>query len=130
MSDELKPAAPARYEVTFKVPPARGRGRFAIGDTTLTEFTLRETDGKDEEYAAERAKAVGGSVTEELIRVSITAVNGAPVSQPYLMLGAWNSKARTRLARAFQELNSASEAEDKDFDGADGAADGATAAAE
>lgn len=129
MSD-IKPAAPAAYEVSFKVPPARGRGRFAVGDEVLSSFTLRETNGKDEEYAAERAKAVGSSITEELIRVSIVAVNGERTVQPYLALGLWNSKARSRLARAFQELNSASEKEDADFDAADAAADESADAAD
>jgi hypothetical protein len=131
MSDQ-KPDVPAEYEITFKVPPARGRGRFAVGDATLTSFTLRETNGKDEEYAAERAKAMKTSMTEELIRVSIVAVNGERVAQPYLALGLWNSKARTRLARAFQEINSASDKEDEDFDKADAApeAGDADAAAE
>lgn len=118
MSDS-KSAAPAKYEVRFPLPPARGRGRYAVGDETLTEFVLRETDGTDEEYAAERARQVKGSTTEELIRVSIVSVNGQKVPQPYLHLNTWNSKARSRLARAFQELNGASEKEDEDFDKAD-----------
>lgn len=111
------------YEVEFRVPAPRGRGRYAVGEETLTAFVIRETTGKDEEYAAERAKQVNGSLSEELIRVSLVSVNGAPAQQPYLKLGEWNSKARSLLAEAFKEVNSVSDDEGKDFHAAGGAGD-------
>lgn len=101
-------------EVTFPVSMPRCR----IDDgSALKSFTLRETDGKDEEYAAQRAKAKGGdaTTTEELIRVSIVAVNGSPVQQPYEALGKWNSRARGLLVAAWRNLNTISDKEESDF---------------
>lgn len=101
-------------EVTYPVKMPRCR----IDDgSALTSFTIRETDGKDEEYAAQRAKAKGGdaTTTEELIRVCLVAVNGTPVAQPYEALAKWNSRARSLLVTAWRHLNTTSDKEDADF---------------
>ncbi len=103
------------YERRFVVPTSSGRGRYWAGDEQLHSFTLRETEGKDEEYAAERAKIAKSSSSEELIRVSLVAVNDVPVQQPYLVLNKWNSKARQLVADAFTELNTVSDGEIEDF---------------
>lgn len=102
--------AKVRYPVTAK--------RCKIdADTLLTSFTLRETDGKDEAYAAQRAKAKGGdaNTTEELIRVCIVEVNDMPVEQPYEAMSLWSSRARALLVSAWRDLNAISEKEDADF---------------
>lgn len=100
--------------VTYPVRVPRCR----IDDgSALESFTLRETDGKDEEYAAQRAKAKGGDATtvEELVRISIVAVNGEPVIQPYEKLAQWNSRARGLVVTAWRSLNTISDKEDTDF---------------
>jgi hypothetical protein len=89
-----------------------------IGEgVALTSFDLCEADGKLETYAAQRAKAKGqsGDVYAELIRASITHVNGAPVSQPYEAFDEWNARARAFLIAAWRTLNSVDDDEIKDF---------------
>lgn len=83
----------------------------------LTSFAIKETDGPDEEYAAQRAKAKGGSAnpTEELIRASIVEVNGEPVAQPYEAMDKWSSKARAVLLQAWRSVNAVEDKELEDF---------------
>lgn len=91
----------------------------------LRDFHMREVNGVDEELAANTAKAKGGSATnmEELTRLSIVAVNGKPVAQPYLQFDGWNSKARALALRAFAEINSINNDEADSFAGTAEAAD-------
>lgn len=83
----------------------------------LESFSVRETDGRDEEYAAQRAKAKGGvtTTTEELIRASISEVNGLPVTQPYEAMDSWNSRARGFLIAAWRNVNAVDDTEVQDF---------------
>ena len=64
----------------------------------LETAAIRETNGKDEETAAVRARAKGGaaSATEELVAASLTEINGDPVNAkgPYQGFDGWNSRAR------------------------------------
>lgn len=87
---------------------------------TIKTFTVRETDGKDEDLAAMRAKSVGGSATvlEELIKRSITEVDGKPVNTeegvPFAAWDTWNSATRSFVTQAYQALNAIVK-EDLDF---------------
>lgn len=104
------------YEIRFPAPSATGRGRYMIdGATRLESFTLREIDGTDEEYAVTRARETGSNIAEEMIRISVVAVNDAPVSQPYLQMGKWNARARSLLATAWREMNAVSDREEAAF---------------
>lgn len=111
------------YSVRFPAPkPRKGKlsrasKRFMVGPKTrLESFTLREIDGSDEEYVATRAKALGDETNlgEEMIRISIVAVNDEPVQQPY-SLKTWNAPARALLATAWRELNAVTPEEEDDF---------------
>ena len=84
----------------------------ALSDgTPITSFKMRETDGRDEENAANTAKAKGGSMTqfEEQIRISLTEVNGLAVNEgkPYIAYDEWNSRVRQFAIEAFRSINSA-----------------------
>jgi hypothetical protein len=87
------------------------------GGVLITSFTMREVDGQDEEVAAGAAKARGGSISsaEELIRLSIVAVNDQPVKQPYLAFDTWNSRARQLALKAWTSLNGVTEEEGDAF---------------
>ena len=89
--------------------------RARAGKDTLLSFHMREVDGRDEEVAANMAKAKGGSASsaEEMVRLAIVAVNGKPIKQPYLQFDAWNQRARSFALKAFNDLNGYSE-EEKD----------------
>lgn len=92
--------------------------RLADG-TVLASFKMRETDGRDEEHAANTAKAKGGSMTalEEQIRLSLVEVNGEPVNNghPYLAYDSWCSRARHFAFTAYRSLNSAKDDEVESF---------------
>jgi hypothetical protein len=91
--------------------------RAKCGTTELKTFHMREVDGRDEELAANWAKNKGGaaSSSEELVRLSIVAVNGDPIQQPYLKFDTWNQRARAFALRAFNDLNGFSDKEAADF---------------
>lgn len=74
---------------------------------SIDSVTIKETTGRDEEKAAQLARAKGAkeSVFEELMRLSIVAVNDTPVDQPYSGLDDWNSKTRSYILQAFQSIN-------------------------
>lgn len=84
----------------------------------IKSFTIRETNGEDEDRAAMLAKAKGGaaSMMEELVRLSIVEVDGEAVNAepgvPYAAFDKWNSKTRTFVLNAYKRLNSLSEADD------------------
>lgn len=91
--------------------------RARVGKDQLDNFHMREVDGRDEEIAANMAKAKGGSATsgEEMVRLAIVAVNGKPVKQPYLQFDTWNQRARSFALKAFNELNGYTKDEEEAF---------------
>jgi len=103
---------PVRYDLErAKIKRAR------VGKTEIKSFSMREVDGRDEEVATNSAKARGGSATtqEELVRLSVVAVNDVNVEHPYLAFDTWNSRARSFSLKAFNELNGMSKEEEADF---------------
>lgn len=95
--------------------------RFNRPDAPLSckTFTVREVNSKDEDVAALNAKAKGkdGQVMDELIRLSVTEVDGEPKSpeSPFMAWDTWNTRTRTMVIRAFQKLNAVSKEESDDF---------------
>jgi hypothetical protein len=85
--------------------------------TPITSFTMRETNGQDEEWGANQAKAKGGSATatEELIRFALVTVNDEIIKQPYLQFDGWSSRARGFAIAAWRNLNAVEEAEANAF---------------
>lgn len=103
---------PVRFDfVKAKIKRARA------GKTDLQSFHIREVDGQDEETAAMWAKGKGGAASsgEEMLRLSIVAVNDQPVSQPYLQFDTWNQRARAFAMKAFNDLNGYSKDEETAF---------------
>lgn len=98
--------------IKFK-PPARCR----IADEDLTEFELRETDGKDESNATMSAKGKTGNYVEELLSMSLVSVNGRAVNQgvPYADFSKWNSRARAFALKAWQFANGMGDDEEDPF---------------
>jgi hypothetical protein len=68
-------------------------------------IVMRETDGLDEEEAAIFSDAHGGSLAKHLIRLSIVAVDGNRVQQPFTSLDKWTSKTRSLVMAAYEKLN-------------------------
>ena len=91
------------------------------GDRVVIEsFDIRETDGDDEERAANTAKGKGGSATavEELIQISLVAINDEPVNvggKPYNGFVKWNSKARNMAQKAWTAVNAGNADESEAF---------------
>jgi hypothetical protein len=98
----------------------------------ISSFTIRTTDGTDETYAAKKAESTGNSMTEELIRFSITGYSvvvneqkeGEPavvtsqvvmVKQPFLAFDNWSTKARNFVVAAWKRLSTPNEVEIADF---------------
>lgn len=81
----------------------------------LESAAFRETDGRDEENGANKAKAKGGSATalEELVQLSLVEVNGEPVNagKPYNQFTQWNSRARQFAVAVWNKINGASKEE-------------------
>lgn len=78
---------------------------------SIQSFTIRETNGTDEENASNMAKAKGENVSvyAELVRMSITEVDGKAVNSgdgvPLKAYDDWNSRTRTFIVNAFKALN-------------------------
>lgn len=91
---------------------------------SIDSFDMRETNGKDEDQAVLVAKAKGGAATslDELVRLSITKVNGKPVNTgdgvPLSEYDEWNSRTRTFIINAYKKLNGVSNEEGQDFQAA------------
>lgn len=88
--------------------------------TELREFTMRETDGRDEEIAAMRSSGDKGKVSslEHLVMLSMQSVNGEPVNvngKTYLAFLDWNSRARQFAVKAYNALNAVTRDEEQDF---------------
>src|SRR6185369_9836826 len=87
---------------------------------SIKSFTIRETTGRDEDLAALASKARGGtsSIVEELIKRSLTEVDGQAVNKeegiPFQDWEKWNSATRSFVTQAFQALNGVAK-EDLDF---------------
>jgi hypothetical protein len=82
-------------------------------------FTVREVTSKDEDVASASAKAKGkdGQVMDELIRLSVTEVDGKDKSpeSPFVEWDGFNIRTRTFIIRAFQKLNAMAKDEGDDF---------------
>ena len=91
---------------------------------SVTSFTIREIDGMDEREAAKMLAAIGTAddmttaLMEANLRVSIVAVNGQAIAQPYTEMSKWSSKTRRFLIEAFNQLNGVPEDEIAAFLGA------------
>jgi hypothetical protein len=79
---------------------------------SVESFTIREIDGKDELDASRILQARGSSAEnwqvaafEENLRISIYAVDGNKVEQPYYNMNKWSSRTRRYLAEAWNLLN-------------------------
>lgn len=94
-------------EYTFKFP----------AKCNIRSITIRETDGADETKAAEAKEALGkaGSFMEELIKLSIVAVDDEPVKAPFGEMEKWNSRTRSLVMAAFKSVNGFLEQEAADF---------------
>lgn len=90
----------------------------------IVAFSIRTTDGTDENYASKRADAKGTSLTEELIAFSIVAYEVADaegvtqtitVKHPFDQFTNWSTKARNFVVAAWKRLSTPDEAEIADF---------------
>lgn len=104
-----------RIETTFKMP----KGCRNDDGEQITSITVRETTGIEESAASLNHKAQGekGAYLDELIKLSIAKVDGAPVGQPFKQYEGWNSKARAWTLKGFLRVNGtgADEKAEKDF---------------
>lgn len=84
---------------------------------SVKSFIIKETDGQDEELAAQYAKERGGAANamEELVRLSIVEADGKPVTQPYLGFDKLNTKTRAFMFAAWRKLNASEDKEIEDF---------------
>lgn len=82
---------------------------------SIASFVIKETNGEDEEQAANFRTMKGGSATvfEELVRLSITYVDDVAAEQPLTEYDGWNSRTRAYILAAFKSVNSI---EDKEVD--------------
>lgn len=103
----------------IKFDLSKRKGCSLADGTPIASFKMRETDGRDEENAANTAKAKGGSMTalEEQIRLSLVEVNEQAVNAgaPYLAYDNWNSRARAFAFEAYRSMNSVKTEEVADF---------------
>jgi len=86
----------------------------------ITSFTIRTTDGEDENYASKRAEAKGSAMTEELIRFSLvsyeTAEDGKQeIKHPFEKFDKWSTKARNFVVAAWKKIATPDEREIADF---------------
>lgn len=87
---------------TFELPADRGPKR-----CNIHSVTIRESNGDDEALASMTAEAKGkqGSVHIETVRASIVAVDGKPVSQPFLDFDKWNTRTRRIVSEYWSSIN-------------------------
>lgn len=85
----------------------------------IVSFTLRTTDGEDEAYASRQGDSRGTTMSEELIRLSITSyVNEdgtKEIKQPFVAFDKWSTKARNFVVAAWKKLATPDEKEIADF---------------
>lgn len=84
---------------------------------SIKSFVIKETNGDDEENAANQKLAKGGSATvfEELVRLSITYVDDVKAEQPLTDYDGWNSRTRAYILAAFKSVNGVEDKEVEDF---------------
>lgn len=84
---------------------------------SIKSFVIKETNGEDEENAANLKLAKGGRATvfEELVRLSITYVNDVKAEQPLDEYDRWNSRTRAYIMNAFKSVNGVEDKEVEDF---------------
>ncbi len=97
MKHELK-----EFRFTDRVPDGR-----KIEGLCFRSIVIRETDGLDEENAAEFAKAKGGRVSmqEELCKLAIVMVDDHEVARPFNDYDHWPTKSRDLVLRTFSMIN-------------------------
>lgn len=96
----------------FKFPKPKF-GRFAASSISVKEMTP-----DDEEMAHKLAEAKGkkeDGLGVELVRASIVAVDGKPVSTGFPEFDKWNAKSRNFAAEAWRAVNGSTEDEKKVF---------------
>lgn len=101
----------------------------------ILAFTIRTTDGEDENYASKRAEAKGTTLTEELISFSMVSydretgeqspadTNGktfaleetVTIKHPFDQFNKWSTKARNFVVAAWKRLSTPNEDEIADF---------------
>lgn len=90
----------------------------------ILAFTIRTTDGTDENYAAKRADAKGTTLTEELIAFSVVSyerqdvqggIETCAVKHPFDQFTTWSTKARNFVVAAWKRLSTPDEKEIADF---------------
>lgn len=93
----------------------------------IVAFTIKETAGPDEQYAAQRADAKNSkSTNEELIRYSIvsyerleddgaTKIVECNKGTPFESFDKWSTKARNFVAIAWRSINAVNDEEADDF---------------
>jgi hypothetical protein len=101
-------------EVTFHFRDKLGA---PLKGVSIGSITIRETTGPDEESAVLMAKAKGGAatITNELIRSSITAVDGKAVEQPLTAYDTWTTRTRRFISEAWNSVNGIADGELPDF---------------
>lgn len=86
-------------------------------------FTMRTTDGTDENYASKRAEAKGTGMTEELICFSLVSyerdLDGknevVEIKHPFDQFQHWSTKVRNFVVAAWRRLATPDETEIADF---------------
>lgn len=82
-------------------------------------FTIRTTDGEDENYASKRAEAKDTGMTEELIRFSLVSYEleegKQEIKHPFEAFDRWSTKARNFVVAAWKKLATPDEKEIADF---------------
>jgi hypothetical protein len=89
----------------------------------ILAFTIRTTDGTDEDYASKVAESKGTALTEELICFSIVSyerdVDGKAetieIKHPFGQFRDWSTKARNFVVAAWRRLATPDEKELADF---------------
>lgn len=101
----------------------------------ITAFTIRTTDGEDENYASKRAEAKGTGLTEELISFSLVSyeretgeeasdkvegeshkvIETVTIKHPFDQFTKWSTKARNFVVAAWKRLSTPNEDEIADF---------------
>lgn len=91
----------------------------------IMAFTIRTTNGEDENYASKRADAKGTSLTEELISFSLVSYETKgtdgnvvhTIKHPFDQFTKWSTKARNFVVAAWKRLSTPDETEIADFFG-------------
>lgn len=87
------------------------------GKYNFSELVMRETCGMDEQQAARTAEKSNNAMAmaTEMVRLSIVAVDGEQVVQPFFTFDTWSTKTRQFVLKAYEMLNSIDDSELLDF---------------